>query len=166
MTDQAKRHLRHEALVGGITNTLFNSVIAWWLLKDGPALQWTGEHSFVIDIIATAFILPFIVALIVIPIHKKKLAKGNIETMDFGPNNQLQAWVNRLPRSTAGSAFWFGLAGVCLAAPLPLLAFYLMGVENIAPDHYAIIKGFWAGLTAAVLVVPMVISALRKTGTQ
>jgi len=163
MTKEAKLHLRHEALVGGISNTVFNGAIAWWLLKDGPALAWSGEHSFVIDIFATAFILPFIVALIVIPIHRRKLAKGSIATIDFGLNSRLQRWVNRLPQSTLGNAFCFGLTGLFLAPALPLIGFYLTGVEQIEPVHYAIFKGLWAGLMAAILVIPMVISALRKS---
>jgi hypothetical protein len=161
MTAQAKQHLKHEALVGGISNTVFNGLIAWWLLKGGAALTWSGANSFVVDIFATAFILPFIVALIVIPIHKRKLAKGSIAVMDFGPDSRLQGWVNRLPAATLGNAFWFGIAGMCLAAPIPLIGFHLAGVEQFSPLHYAIFKGLWAGLMAAALVVPMVISALR-----
>ena len=163
MTSNRKQHLRHEALVGGISNAVFNGGIAWWLLKDGPALAWSGEHSFVIDIFATAFLLPFIVALIVIPIHRRKLARGKISTMDFGLDSRIQRWVNRLPPSTPANAFWFGLTGLCLAPVLPLMGFYSLGVEQIEPLNYAIFKGFWAGLMAAILVIPMVMSALRKS---
>jgi hypothetical protein len=46
-------------------------------------------------------------------------------------------------------------------APLTLLGFYLLGVQQIEPLHYALFKGVWAGLMAAVLVVPMVLCALR-----
>lgn len=162
MTDQAKSHLRHEAMVGGVSNTVFNGGIAYWLLKDGPPMSWSGGSSFVVDIFATAFILPFIVALIVIPMQKRKLAKGKIAAMDFGPGSRLQAWVNRLPFATWANAFWFGLAGMCFVAPIPLLGFYLAGVEQISPLHYAIFKGVWAGSMAAVLVIPMVMSALRR----
>ena len=163
MTAQAKAHLRHEAIVGGVSNTVFNGLIAWWLLKDGVPLTWSGSNSFVVDILATAFILPFIVALIVIPIHKRKLGKGTIATMDFGTDVPLQSWVNRLPPSTLGNAFWFGIVGMSLVAPIPLIGFYLMGVEQFSPLHYAMFKGLWAGLMAAALVVPMVMSARRRT---
>ena len=166
MTAQAKDHLKHEALVGGISNMVFNGLIAWLLLKGGAALTWGGDNSFVVDIVATAFILPFIVALIVIPMHKRKLAKGSIEPMNFGKNSSLQGWVNRLPASTLGNAFCFGIAGMRLVAPIPLAAFYLGGIEQIPPTNYAIFKGVWAGLMAAVLVIPMVMSALREAQIQ
>jgi hypothetical protein len=161
MSQQLNRHLRHEALVGGLSNAVFNGGIAWLLLKGGPPMAWSGSSSFVVDIFATAFILPFIVALIVIPMHKRKLAKGKIEAMGLGASSQLQSWVNRLPVSTLGNAFCFGLAGMCLAAPPPLIGFFLTGVEQFSPGQYAVFKGIWAGLMAAILVVPMVLSALR-----
>lgn len=118
MTAQARKHLKREALIGGTSNAVFNGLIAWWLLKAGSALAWSGKNSFVIDIFATAFILPFIVALIVIPIHKRKLAKGTINSMHFGPGSYLQTQVDRLPAGTPANAFYFGLVGLCLAAAL------------------------------------------------
>ena len=124
-------------------------------------MGWTGGSSFVVDIFATAFILPFIVVLIVVPLHKRKLANGKINTMDFGSGSSIQTWVNRLPYSTWGCAFWFGIVGMALAAPIPLVGFYVLGIEQIAPVNYAIFKGVWAGLMAAALVIPMVMSALR-----
>ena len=67
MTDYARSHLKHEVLVGGISNAFFNGIIAWLLMKGGPPLAWGGAHSFAVDVFATALLLPFIVALIVIP---------------------------------------------------------------------------------------------------
>ena len=55
----------------------------------------------------------------------------------------------------------FGLLGLLVIAPLTLLGFYLLGVQQVEPLHYALFKGVWAGLMAAVLVVPMVLVALR-----
>ena len=133
MTDQARQHLKKEIMIGGGSNMVFNGLIAWLLLRGGEPLGWSGSGNFVGDVIATAFILPFIVALIVIPIHKRKLEKGKIEHMDFGKTSTLHSWVNRLPASTAGNAFWFGIAGMCIFAPLALLTFLIAGVEQFTP---------------------------------
>ena len=78
MTSSARTHLKHEVLVGGISNTIFNGIIAWLLLRNGPALAWGGQHSFAVDVIATALLLPLIVALIVIPLQRSKLRKGKL----------------------------------------------------------------------------------------
>lgn len=158
----ARSHLRHEVLVGGISNTIFNGLIAWLLLKSGPALAWSGEHSFVVDVIATALLLPLIVALIVIPLQRGKLNKGKLQAISLGPASSMQAIANRFPAGTLKSALLFGLFGMCVIAPLTLLGFYLVGIEEISPTTYAIFKGVWAGAMAGLLVIPMVLIALRK----
>jgi hypothetical protein len=161
MTSTARQHIKHEILVGGISNTIFNGVIAWFLLKSGPALAWGGDHSFAVDVIATAFILPFIVALIVIPLQRGKLNKGKLEPIHLGAGSFMQRVADRLPAGTFKSALLFGLFGMCIIAPLTLLGFYLLGVSQVSPLNYSIFKGIWAGLMAALLVVPMVLLALR-----
>jgi hypothetical protein len=160
-TSTASEHIKHEILVGGVSNTIFNGIIAWLLLKSGPALAWGGDHSFAVDVIATAFILPFIVALIVIPLQRGKLNKGKLEPIHLGAGSFMQRMADRLPAGTFKSALIFGLVGMCVIAPLTLLGFYVLGVEQVSPLSYSIFKGIWAGLMAAVLVVPMVLLALR-----
>ena len=155
-------HLQHEALVGGVSNAFFNGLIAWLLLRNGPALAWGGEHSFAVDVIATSLLLPLIIALIVIPLQRSKLSKGKLQSINLGAGSRLQAIADRFPTSTFKSALLFGLLGMCLIAPLTLAVFFALGIESVAPLHYALFKGVWAGLMAAVLVLPMVLLALRN----
>lgn len=156
-------HLKKEAWISGVSNTLFNGIIAWLLLGSGPALAWGGQHSFALDIVATAFLLPLIVALIVIPMQRSKLRKGTLRPIDLGSDSVIQSFANRLPQSTFKSALIFGALGMCLIAPVTLLGFYLAGIEQVEPSHYAMFKGLWAGLIAASLVIPMVLFALRES---
>lgn len=161
-TATASDHIRHEILVCGISNTLFNGLSAWLLMKNGPALRWQGDHSFVVDVIATGLLLPLIVALIVIPLQRGKLNSGKLPAIDLGDSSIMQSLANRFPASTPKSAGLFGLIGMLVIAPLTLAGFYLLGIDQVSPEQYAVFKGLWAGLIAAVLVVPMVLIALRK----
>ena len=156
----AVQHLRHEALIGGVSNALFNGAIAWLLLRGGPALTWSGESSFVVDIVATAFILPFIVALIVIPLQQRKLNRGDLSPLDLPADSTLARLAARLSSSLPARAFAFGLIGALVIAPVILLIFKLAGVTQLDPASYALLKGLWAGALAAILVVPMVVCAL------
>ena len=165
MSANIQNHLNHEAWVGGVSNAFFNGLIAWLLLRSGPALEWGGKHSFAVDIIATALLLPLIVAFIVIPLQRRKLASGKLQAMGLPEDSWLQQLSNRFPYRTAGSAPLFGLLGMLVVAPLTLLVFYLFGVSSVEPIHYAIFKGLWAGAMAAVLVLPMILVALREPAT-
>lgn len=157
----AKKHLKHEVLVGGLSNTVFNALAAWLLLRSGPSLQWGGEHSFAIDVLATAFLLPLIVALIVIPLQRSKLRKGKLEAIRLDAGSRIQAFADRFPSGTGKNSLLFGLTGLLVIAPLTLLGFYLLGIVEVAPVHYALFKGVWAGSMAGILVIPMVLVALR-----
>lgn len=154
-------HLKKEAWIGGLSNAVFNGLIAWLLIRSGPALTWGGAHSFAVDVIATAGLLPLIVAAIVIPLQRSKLRRGKLRAIDLGQRSTLQSIADRYPAATGRSALMFGLTGLCVIAPITLLGFFLTGVEQVAPAHYALFKGIWAGAMAAVLVIPMVLVALR-----
>jgi hypothetical protein len=157
-----RNHLHHEIMVGGLSNTVFNGVIAWLLIKNGPDLHWRGDHSFAIDVIATACLLPFIVALIVIPLQRGKLFKGELQPLQLGSHSTIQSLADHFPASTFKSALLFGLIGLLVIAPLTLMGLYFVGVDSFTPPEYALFKGLWAGLMAAVLVIPMVLIALRQ----
>jgi hypothetical protein len=161
MPEEIRRHIKKEITVNGLSNTLFNGVIAWLLLRGGSPLGWSGQSSFVIDVIATAFILPFIVALIVIPLQRRKVSSGKIHRLGLDHRSWLQRLIGRLPGSLFVAAVLSGLAGMLIFAPAALLPFHLLGVEQIAPLDYSVFKGVWAGVMAAVMAVPMILFALR-----
>lgn len=157
-----KEQLRHEILVSGGSNTVFNGVIAWLLLRGGGNLTLTGEHSFAVDILATAFILPFIVTLIVIPINQRKLAAEKISAVTLDSGRWLEAALLRFPAGLGGRALYFGLASMLLFGPVTLLPLWALGIHEFTPIAYSIFKGFWAGTMAALLTPPMLMLALNR----
>ncbi len=161
MSTESRAHLQHEILVGGISNMVFNALIAWLILRGGSNLAWGGEHSFVGDLLATGLLLPFIVALIVIPLQRSKLKKGKLTPISLGAGSSIQRFADRFPTSTFKSALLFGMVGICIFAPLAMLVIWISGVQEFTPIAYSLFKGIWAGVMAGILVVPMVLVALR-----
>ena len=164
MSTNPASHLKHEVLVGGISNLVFNALIAWLILRGGSNLTWGGEHSFVGDLLATGLLLPFIVALIVIPLQRSKLKKGQLTPISLENGSSIQGFADRFPNSAFKSALLFGLVGMVVFAPLAMLLIWASGVQEFTPTAYSLFKGAWAGVMAGVLVVPMVLVALREPG--
>jgi hypothetical protein len=162
MSFNATHYLKHEIAISGISNMVFNGLIAWLLLRGKEPLAWLGKHSFVTDMIATSFLLTLIIAAIIIPVNRKKLRRSKVGVIQFSEKFWLQRLINSLPQSNKITAFIFAFSGILIAVPLPLLCFYLLGIESIAAETYAIFKGVWAGVLAAIIISPMVMFALRR----
>ena len=155
-------YLRREITTNGLTNAFFNGVICWYLIKTKADLTWWGDHSFAGDILATALILPWIVAMIVIPLQRRKVRKDKIQPWhcDSSSSAALQL-LNRFPQSLWLNGIYFGLLGMLVVAPLTLLLLWIAGASLFTPIEYAIFKGLWAGCLAAITVLPMLFVGLR-----
>jgi hypothetical protein len=155
--------IRHETLVSGISNAIFNGLIAWLLLRAGSNLTLAGEHSFAVDIAATAFLLPFIVTLIVIPLNQRKRAANKVPTIRLDSRFALESLLLRFPGNLWARAFWFGALSMLLITPLTLLPLWTLGIHEFTPLAYSVFKGMWAGLMAAALTTPMLLLALQDS---
>ena len=155
-------YLRREVTTNGLTNAFFNGVICWYLIKEKADLTWWGEHSFAGDILATALILPWIVAMIVIPLQRRKVRQGKIQAWRCdGSSSRVLQLLNRFPQSLWLNGVYFGLLGMLAVAPLTLLLLWVVGADLFSPMEYAIFKGIWAGCLASITVLPMLFVGLR-----
>ncbi|MEH6549828.1 MAG: hypothetical protein V7711_12235 [Pseudomonadales bacterium] len=161
MSHDLDKHIRKEILIGSLSNIFFNGLIAWWLLKDKGDLHLWGETGFAVDIAATGFILPLIVGLIVISIHRSKVRKGKMPAV---PGQDQQLW-GRFPFSVFFSSAIFGLIGLFLIAPITIGVFIGLNIDQVSPINYSIFKGLWAGVIVAILAGPMVKVGLRRANT-
>lgn len=157
-----KSQIQHEMVVAGGSNMVFNGIIAWLLLRSGSNLTLTGEHSYAMDVLATAFILPFIVTLIVIPLNQRKLAKGETQAISLDGNHWLQGFMAHFPDKLWLRALGIGTLSMLIFTPLTLLPLWALGLHEFTPLGYSIFKGVWAGLVAVALVYPLLLLALRE----
>jgi hypothetical protein len=103
----------------------------------------------------------FIVALIVVPIFRRKAQLGNISaTWDNG--RWLHRQLQRFPHSLLGIAIIFGLVGMLVFVPPTLLVLSVSNITELTPAQYAIFKGCWAGSLAAVMVGSMIRLAVSR----
>ncbi len=163
-------YLRKEAAINGVTNCFFNGVIAWFLLKDKEPLSLLGgeggSNGGIIagDMVATALILVFIVALIMIPINRNKVKSGKLDAMKWDNAKPLHKLLKKLPSTLWQTALLLGVFAALVLAPLSVAILWLCGVDFIPGADYAMVKGVWAGGIAAIMVGPMILIALADDG--
>lgn len=154
--------LRIDITTNGLTNAFFNGVICWWLISDKGPLSWWGTHSFGVDLIATGFILPLIVTLIVVPLQRRKVRSGKVTPLKATQvtNRYFKLFANA-PAPLWQCAVYFGITGIALVALPTLGLLWVAGIEQFSAVQFAVFKGLWAGLLAASLTGPMVLLGWR-----
>jgi len=150
------KHIRKEVMINGVCNAVLNGYIAWLIIKERASLAMWGAEGFAFDLFATAFLLPFIIALIIIPLSRYKVSKGKIPGFCWGADIPLHRLLKQLPQGLMMRALGFGLAGLLVVAPLTLVSLLLMGATSFVPLQFAIFKGLWAGLIGGLVVVPLI----------
>ena len=157
-------HIRKESISNFLCNAVINGTIAWFIVRSkGIQTMWGGKHNFGEDIAITAFLLLWIIALIVIPLNKKKVQKGLVPSINWDQNLVLHRILSRFPKNTFLGSLVFGLIGLVLIVPLTLLPLLIFGITEMSPFSYSIFKGAWAGLLAGVMVWPIILYALGNT---
>jgi hypothetical protein len=158
-----RQYIFRESTINFITNAFFNGVIAWFLLRGGSDLTMWGEHSFAIDLMATSFVLLFIVTLIVIPLQRRKVLRGDIAGIRWQDNLFLHRQLQRFPDSAWRCGVLIGAIGLLFFIPLTLLPMSALGINHFTPEAYAVFKGLWAGLIAGLMMGPMILLGLATT---
>ena len=152
MNAALESHIRTQSRHNFVINLVLNGVIAWFLLKDKPALTAWGEHGYGADLMITGFLLASLIAVFVIKIHRAKLAKGEHEAVPPAALGTLacvatrSVWSNSLMFGLAGALVGAGTVGMLMLLPLP----------PFSPLAYAVFKGVWAGILAALVVPPAI----------
>jgi hypothetical protein len=158
-------HLRFLLLEQGIGAAVFNFVlnggIAWLLFRGLERVPLYGQQSIAGDTVATCFFLPFVTALIVTPLVRRRITAGTLAALGWTrESHPVLAW---LPGGTAKRALVLGIGCALLIGPISVWALGRLEIIDLSFWSFVAFKAaFAAGL--AFLVTP-VISLWALTAT-
>jgi hypothetical protein len=149
------RHQKFLVIEQGAVPTVFNfalnGAIAWALFRSAAEVPLWGESSLGVDLLATAFLLPFLTCLIVSAIVARHVRDGKVPPLGAAQLPQT-GWFER---SALQRALVLGAAGVVFGA-LPLVWVLSMAeAQPLAVSEFVTFKAVWAALLALV-VTPVV----------
>lgn len=159
MNNDLNSHIRAQSRNNFLINLVLNGLIAWLLLKDLPAFGAVGEHGYGVDLVITGFLLAGLVAAFTMMIHRGQLLKGKHQAI---PPQALGAIARAAPQNHWLNSLLFGIGGALLAAAT-VGVLMLLSVPPFEPLAYALFKGVWAGILAALVVPPAIRIGLRAT---
>jgi hypothetical protein len=153
--DLSQRHRRFLIVEQGAIPSAFNLVInggiAWALFHSATGIPLWGESSVGVDLLATAFLLPFLTCLIVSALVGRDVRAGRVPPLTAEQRSGSH-WVDR-PASVRG--LFLGALGVLFGA-LPLVwALHLGQAQPLPALSFVAFKAVWAAMLA-FLVTPVI----------
>ncbi len=155
-------HIRNETKKNFVINVALNAAIAYATLRGLSEVRTWGEHGYGKDLIITGFLLSAILSGIFIGLFRRKRNKGDV--VPAGTEGQALAWL--LPYNPWIAAPWIGILGATLSVPPLLVILALLDISTLSPLSYAVIKGIWAGVLAAIIVPIAILQGLRTAPDQ
>ena len=153
-----RRHLEFLLLEQGIGSAVFNfllnGAIAWALFRGMARVPLWGQQSIAGDTIATCFFLPFLTALIVTPLVRRRVTAGTLAAL--GWTRETHPPLGWLPSGTFKRALVLGVACLLVLGPLSIWLLDRYGVDELGFWSFVAFKATFAA--ALALVVTPVIS--------
>jgi len=143
--------LLDQGIGAGILNLLLNAGIAWLLFRGMESVPLWGQQSIAGDTIGTAFVLPFLTALIASAVVRSQVRSGYVPAAALSAGSALR----RLPRSLAGRGTVLGLIAIVLAGLPTAAALGVAGVTEMAFREFVFFKAAFAAVLGA-LVTPII----------
>jgi sterol desaturase/sphingolipid hydroxylase (fatty acid hydroxylase superfamily) len=151
----SERHRRFLLIEQGIVpmgiNLVLNGLIAWALFRSATAVPLWGESSIGVDLMVTAFLLPFLTCVIVSALVARQVDSGKVPRL---PRDQFphSRWFRR---SSYARGLFLGVAGVLFAAIPVVWALDLGQAQPFSVPSFVAFKAVWAAMLALV-VTPFV----------
>ena len=157
---ELKTEVRKGIIANFVFNVAINGGLTLWLMGGNETLAMWSDPAFGPDLLITGFLLSAIVAAIGLEVHRRKARRGDMAPVPL-EGSRLQFLTGRNRWSTCTI---FGLAGTALSAVI------LLGVglaaTSLSLNEYAMVKGLWAGVLAALIVYPSTVLGLHLGATQ
>lgn len=142
--------LVEQGLVAAFFNALINGVIAWWLNRGLQELPFWGAQSVVADFLATAFLMPLIICLIVSPLVARQVGRGQLAALDSARSSAARLY----SRFMLVRGLFAGLLGVVVTLPV-LLLWSWQGPMMVTLNEFVGIKAVFTGVLGG-LITPLI----------
>jgi hypothetical protein len=140
-----------QGAVPTVFNFALNGAIAWALFRTAEGVPLWGESSLGVDLIATAFLLPFLTCLIVSAIVARHVRHGKVPPL----SREQMPHTRWFERSAMMRGLALGAAGVVFGA-LPLVwVLTLAQAQPLAVSAFVTFKAAWAAMLA-LIVTPLI----------
>lgn len=164
-SNQRQYLLVGQCVIPFVINFVLNGLIGLAVFRGvNPVPTWGVESSAGPDLIGTCFFLPAITCLIVTPIVRRHVRKGEVERVS-GPEN-LPSWLRPFQRSLWARAFLFGLAGLGVIGTFAAAALAVVAPAQFELTPFLWLKASFSGVLGGVVTPLIGLVALAEADPQ
>jgi hypothetical protein len=153
MTQDHRKYLTGQTIVGAAVNLVLNGAIGWAAFRSLDRVPFSGSRSISGDLVGTAFLLPLLLCLIVTPLVRAEVRKGKIARAE--PSESISRF---LPRGLVLRGIVLGLLAAVTIAPVTIWGLQALGIREMGFWQFVGFKAAF-GAASAALITPVV--ALR-----
>ena len=158
LTSVQARFLRNETVASVVINALLAALFARLVFGGRQQVDLWGSAGLAWDLVPTAFLIAFIMTLIVTMLTWRRLRAGSAPSVAWA--RAQHAWLGGLPRSLPLRAVAMGLLSVVLFVPPAVLVLYQGQLCPMAPAGVYGVKIVFSAAVALVFTPVVLLAAM------
>ncbi len=152
LSDRHRRFLLIEqGVIPSVFNFGINGFIAWALFRSAAAVPLWGKSSVGVDLLVTAFLLPFLTCVIVSAVVARHVRSGKVPPLPPAQRPHSR-WFQR---SAPMRGLFLGAVAILFAAVPVVWALSLGQAQPFPVSSFVVFKAVWAAMLA-FMVTPIV----------
>jgi hypothetical protein len=144
-----RKYLLSQSLIGALINFLVNGAVGWVLYSKLSEIPLYGSQSIAGDIVATSFLLPVLVCLIVTPLVRNEVRTAGLPAGSW--IHPASSRVAHLLRNLPLRAMVVGVFAALLVSPVAIWTIDELGVVGLDFWSFLLLKATFAAALAGAI---------------
>jgi hypothetical protein len=157
-----RKFLAVQLIIGAFINLSLNLGIAILLFKGIDPVPLWGNPGIALDILATAFLLPWLTVLIVAPIARAEMKKGTIERFREELGSIRCSYLRFMPKGVLAQSMIIGIGTTVIVAPAMVGILDAAGVSEMSHNAFIAYKTAFATVLTFPVSPVVWLSAMIK----
>jgi hypothetical protein len=156
--------IRDHIVGAAVLNLILNAVIGWAVFRSLTTVPFWGPQSVATDIIATAFILPFVSCVVISAVTRSQVRRHKLPAPTWPASRY--PLLARLPKSTLLRGAVLGVvASVAVGVPV-VLTVHAFEVTEMGLGYFVAFKAIFGATLAAGVSPVIALRALSDTSSR
>ena len=150
MSPAQRRFLIIDQTIGtAVVTGLINAAIGWSMFGGQSSVPLWGAQGMAADLLATGFLLPFLICVISTPLARRQIAAGKLSRLRLKRDDL--GLLGKLPEKARRRGLVLGAIGLLVITPLAIAVLSALGQNPMPTGDFIGFKSLFAAAFSAVV---------------